>query len=226
MIRALALSLILLNAAFFLWHARPAPSGVPEADNALTGLPSLRLLDELSPVEFAAMQRTDGPKLAMNCWLIGPFPLRAQYEELRLAFGRLGVRMRPQAVTLAADTAHWVIAGPYASREAAEQARYGFAQHIGLEPELITQPEGRFELSFGLFSSRERAEQFLESRAWPAQRPDIRATSRAERQLWGRFTVRGVADLETAVLATVVTREALGLRKKSCNTIASTFQFD
>lgn len=192
--RPLLLLLVLANLAFFAWTRWLAPVDPAAIPSRPLTAPRVMLVGERAGGAQANVAAARGAA-ARRCVSVGPFP---GAEEAAQTAGRLGpsvLEARTREESTSVSEGYWVYVGGFESAAAVMAAlrrmrRDGLTEVAAMPPS----SEGR-QISAGIFSERERAEQVAARVRALGLEPAVAERTRTAIQHWVDLDLAPAADL-------------------------------
>lgn len=200
--RALLLSLVLVNVAWFAWAAWLAPADPEASVSPPPDVPRLALASEVAVPEpprapaarAQSIARRDG---TASCRSIGPFDTADESRRAATAFTASGYLASPRSEDTRRAEGWWVSLPPAASPQAETQLLSRLARSGITDASVLPDAAGR-RISVGVFSDADRAER----RAVQVRRlglaPDVTERVRVGTTYWVDLQLRTPEELAEA----------------------------
>lgn len=195
--RWIFVTLLLVNAAFFLWESALIVREPPVVSAAVVVRPgqsqsliSLQLLSEVKKERSLKQQEPEFLPLAKPtgsietlCTLVGPFSQLLAAENMLENLRALEVIATMQDLEVPEGAGYWVYLPPEVSRKAALR-RLRELQSRGIDSYVIPKGDLANGISFGMFSRKELADKRLEAMRLQGYKAKINQVERSHRELW------------------------------------------
>tara|TARA_B100000767_G_C19657437_1_gene489502 strand:+ start:313 stop:1026 length:714 start_codon:yes stop_codon:yes gene_type:complete len=196
--RWIFVTLLLLNAAYFLWHGEVGmldrSVGMPVVEvTSAQSLKSLQLLSEVKnklllkgrePELLPQVQSTEGAESL--CTLVGPFSQLLAAENMIENLQALEIVASMQNLEVPEGPGYWVHLPPEDSRKAALR-RLRELQSRGIDSYVIPKGDLANGISFGMFSRKALAEKRLKVMQAQGYDAEINQVKRSHQELWVMF---------------------------------------
>ena len=236
MTRWLVLGLLLCNAIYFLWqhNAQTVSSALEPRESQIANGARLVLLAEKDAVGEASARSVAGPEPKVTaagpptpiCHMIGPFKEKISAHQVQDRLKALEIEVHTYQVNIPDKPDYWVHLGPMRSRkEALDMLRE--LQSKKIDSFLITEGELINGISLGFYTKEELAQAVLKQRRDQGYSAKIREVPRFNQELWEVFADEQFGKFSDELWRQITAgTQGLGLRKNSCDLIASAEKLD
>lgn len=206
--RALVLTLLLLNAVYFAWRQYHPAAVQPTPAEPTSSVTRLELLSERSPAESippmpslaqggGAATRSQPPE--RRCYTLGPVADAERAEAMRESIAAQGFGAIRRVLEQQEVAGYWVHLAPSPSRKQALAAARDLAEKGLKDYYVVGEGEHANAVSLGLFSEKFRAERRMEYVRSLGYTPELTPRYRTRQVFWLDYDEIGEAKLPESV---------------------------